>query len=218
MIASAKDTAKSTLVLITGANQGIGCETAKDLLVDNYCEEAATTLQAILGIENGVSSIQTDVPCDRSQYGRLDVLVNNARIKVLAKSPDREALRKIVNVNVVGALSTTEAFLDTLRLPSERCLVFVSSGMGSITHAADPTSVLYSSQMTENRTSKAAVNMMVMCVARLRDEEFEVVCRNPRNVAEPAGGDQRVSVAVKEEKVADVEKVLGVYGAGPFRC
>ncbi|PYH97970.1 NAD(P)-binding protein [Aspergillus ellipticus CBS 707.79] len=243
------------LVLITGANQGIGFETAKELLLSDIYhvivgsrdpvkgEEAAKTLQATPGIKGSVSSIQIDVTDDKSvdsaaaqigsQYGRLDILVNNAGINILTKSPDREALCKILDVNVVGSLSTTEAFLDLLRKSSEKRLVFVSSSMGSIAHAADPTSIYYRPQGTEYRTSKAAVNMMmVMYMARLKDEGFKVFAADPglcatnligdlqslrqRNAAEPADGGQRVAAVVKGEKDADAGKVLGVYGVCPF--
>lgn len=79
------------------------------------------------------SWVQIDVTDDKSvdaaaaqiasQYGKLDILVNNAGIVSLASPPSREALRQILDVNVVGALSTTEALLDLLRKSSEKRLV-----------------------------------------------------------------------------------------------
>ncbi|PYI04504.1 NAD(P)-binding protein [Aspergillus sclerotiicarbonarius CBS 121057] len=243
------------LVLITGANQGIGFETAKNLLLsDNYHailgsrdpikgEEAARTLQAIPGIKGSVSSIQLDVTDDKSvddaaaqiksQYGRLDILVNNAAMNSMEEPPNRETLRRILDVNVVGALSTTEAFLDLLRNSSEKRLVFVSSSTGSIAQTADPKSPFHRSGATEYRTSKAALNMMmVLYLCRLEGEGFKVFGADPglcatnltgdpeslrrRNAAEPSDGGERVATVVKGERDADVGRVLGVYGVSPF--
>src|SRR5699024_1393049 len=128
-----------------GANQGIGFKTARSLLLsENYHvilgsrtpakgEESAKTLSALPGINDTVSSIQIDVTDDKSvddaatliaaQHGRLDILVNNAGIVSLVNPPNRETFRKILDVNVVGALSTTEAFLDLLRKSPEKRLV-----------------------------------------------------------------------------------------------
>lgn len=132
------------------------------------------------------SWVQIDVTDDKSvdaaaaqiasQYGKLDILVNNAGIISLASPPSREALRQILDVNVVGALSTTKALLDLLRKAPEKGLVFVSSSTGCITHAVDPKSPYYSPLGTEYRTSKAAVNMlMVIYQARLKDDGFKVL-------------------------------------------
>ncbi|PWY94188.1 NAD(P)-binding protein [Aspergillus sclerotioniger CBS 115572] len=247
--------AEVKLVLITGANQGIGFETAKNLILsDNYHviigsrdpfkgEEAAQTLQAIPGIKGSVSSIQIDVTDDKSvddaaaqiksQYGRLDILVNNAALNSMVEPPTRETLRKILDVNVVGALSTTEAFLDLLRKSSEKRLVFVSSSTGSISQAADPKSPFHQSGAAEYRTSKAALNMMmVLYLCRLEGEGFKVFGADPglcatnltgdpeslrrRNAAEPSDGGERVATVVKGERDADVGRVLGVYGVSPF--
>ncbi|XXG93934.1 hypothetical protein Hte_000184 [Hypoxylon texense] len=246
------------IVLITGGNQGVGYETAKNLLLfspDYHVilgsrdaskgEAAAKELQATEGIKGTVSSTQIDVTDDQSvdaaalrvasEYGRLDVLVNNAGIVSMASPPTREALRPILETNVVGALSVTEAFLDLLRKSTHKPprLVFVSSSTGSITHAADPNSPYYSPGATEYRTSKAALNMMmVMYYARLKPEGFFVFGADPglcatnftgnadalrkRGGAEPWQGGERVASVIKGERDDDVGKVLGVYGVSPF--
>ncbi|PYI17613.1 NAD(P)-binding protein [Aspergillus violaceofuscus CBS 115571] len=246
----------SKLVLITGANQGVGFETAKDLLLSSHDyhillgsrdpakgEEAAQALRTLPETKGTVSVIQIDVTDDRSvdeaaasvqkKYGRLDILVNNAGIAILDEPPSRDAYRKVLDVNLVGALSTTEAFLDLLRRSSEKRLIFVSSSTGSITHAADPESPYYNPRGIEYRSSKAALNMMmVLYWARLKAEGFKVFGADPglcatnltgdpeslrkRNAAEPSDGGQRVATVVKGERDADVGKVLGVYGVSPF--
>lgn len=125
-----------------------------------------------------------------SQYGKLNILVNNAGIVSLASPPSCGPLRKILDVNVVGALSTTEAFLDLLCKASEKRLAFVSFSTGSITHAAESNSPYYGPLGTEYRTSKATINMlMVMYHARLKDEGFKVLGADPGLCATNITGD-----------------------------
>ncbi|KAI1390197.1 NAD(P)-binding protein [Hypoxylon trugodes] len=247
------------IVLITGANQGVGYETAKNLVQSSRDyhvilgsrdaskgEAAAKKLQATEGVKGSVSSTQIDVTDGQSvdaaaariatQYGRLDVLINNAGIVSMVRPPSREVFRRILDTNVVGSLSVTEAFLDLLRKAVHKPprLIFVSSSTGSITHASNPESPYYSpGGAIEYRSSKAAVNMMmVLYFARLKEEGFLVFGADPglcatnftgdpeslrqRNAAEPWQGGERVATVVKGEKDSDVGRVLGVYGVSPF--
>ncbi|RBR11273.1 uncharacterized protein FIESC28_09157 [Fusarium coffeatum] len=245
------------LVLITGANQGVGYETAKNLVlssVDYHVvigsrneakgQEAAENLQSLDSIRGTVSSIQLDVTNDTSvdnaartlasEWGRLDILVNNAGIISTASPPTRGAFRTILETNLVGALSVTEAFLPLLRKAEHKPprLIFVTSSTGSITHASDPDSPYYNPYGTEYRTSKAGLNMlMAMYYVRLKPEGFLVFGADPglcatnftgdagslrnRGAAEPEDGGERVACVVRGEKDGDVGKVLGVYGVCP---
>ena len=129
--------------------------------------EAVSTLEASQ-IKGTVKAIKIDVTDDSSVdaaaslvgslYGRLDVLVNNAGI--VSKNPVvREAARECLAVNVVGSVSVTEAFLSLLRKSLAPRLIFLSSSMGSIAQAADPTSPYFRPQGNEYRASKAALSM-----------------------------------------------------------
>ncbi|TAQ89842.1 hypothetical protein B7494_g1803 [Chlorociboria aeruginascens] len=184
-----------------GANQGIGFETAKNLLL--YSEsyhiligsrdpqkgsDAVSALQS-LPIKGTVSSVQLDVTNDSSvdsaathiaeTYNRLDILVNNAGI--YSQNPVlRDAFREILAVNVVGVLSVTEAFLPLLRKSTAPRLIFVSSSTGSISQAFDPNSKYYSPAAIDYRASKAALNMlMVQYWVRLGKEGFKVLGADP---------------------------------------
>ncbi|KAF5561728.1 oxidoreductase yusZ [Fusarium napiforme] len=243
------------LVLITGANQGVGFETAKDLVLSSVKyhviigsrdeakgEIAARSLQSLDDIKGTVSSIQIDVTDDNSvdaaaqtlasEWGRLDILVNNAGIVSMASPPTREAFRRVLETNLVGALSVTEAFLPLLRKSEHKPprLIFVTSSTGSITHTSNPESPLHSAGAMEYRTSKAGLNMlMTMYNIRLKSEGFLVFGVDPglcatnftsdaeslkqRGAAEPAEGGERIARVVRGEKDEDFGKVIGVQGS-----
>ena len=183
--------------------------------------DAASILKK-LPIKGSVDAVQIDVTDDVSvdaaavhvaeKYGRLDVLVNNAGI--FSQNPSaREAYREILAVNCVGALSATEAFLPLLRKSKAPRLVFVSSSTGSISYAADPTSKYYIPRANDYRSSKAALNMlMVQYAHKLGLEGFKVFGADPglvatnlvnveelrkRGAAEPEVGGERVATVIK---------------------
>ena len=200
-------------------------------------------LQSEPNIQGTVSAIQLDVTDDESvdaavekvstDYDRLDILVNNAGIVSMANPPSRQKYREVLNTNVVGALSMTEAFLELLSRSSERRLVFVSSSVGSISQAADPSSKYYSGNGFEYRSSKAALNMLIVLYwNRFQKEGFKVHGADPglcatnftgdpqslssRGAATPAQGGERVAAVVKGERDADLGRVLGEYGVSPW--
>ncbi|KAI0115124.1 hypothetical protein F4814DRAFT_448956 [Daldinia grandis] len=156
------------IVFITGGNQGVGYKTAKNLLLSSKeyhvilgsqdlskGEAAARELQTVDGVKGSASAVHIDITDDKtvdaaaarvaSEYGRPDSLVKNAGITSTANPPTREVFRRVLETNIVGSLSVTEAFLDLLRKAVHKPprLVFVTSSMGSITHAADPSSPYY---------------------------------------------------------------------------
>ncbi|PMB71647.1 C-factor [Beauveria bassiana] len=94
-----------------------------------------------------------------ASHGRLDVLVNNAGIVVRGEA--RDAARRIFQTNVIGYISVTEAFLPLLRQAPKPRLVFLSSSLGSLTHASNPESKYYASRATEYRAATAARNMIM---------------------------------------------------------
>lgn len=230
-----------------GGNQGIGYETAKNLCLSSEIylillgcrdqakgQEAATALNKLASGDR-VRSIEMDVANDVSvddaasfvedSYGRLDILVNNAGIGVQA-GPLREAMRAVFEVNVFGAVSVTEAFLHLLRQSKSPRIIFVSSTTGSIAMASDPTSPLHGGGAIEYRSSKAALNMLMVLYANRLGEGFKVHGANPGLIAtnfhgvhrsrkpgaEPEVGGERIAAVVKGERDADVGKVIGPVG------
>ncbi|KAH8654963.1 carbonyl reductase [Tricladium varicosporioides] len=244
---------QKTIVLITGANQGIGYETAKILVNESSkyhvlfaSRDLVKGIEAIQTIKSDsikgtLELIQLDVTDDVSvdaaasqvskTHGRLDILVNNAGI--ISKNPiARDNLREVLAVNLVGVISITEAFLPLLKPSSSPRIVFVSSSLGSITHASNPDSPYYRATGDQYRMSKAALNMLMnqyhvklagagfkihgadpgLVVTNLMDKENQ----RARGGAEGHVGGERVATVVRGDRDADIGRVCGVYGISPW--
>ncbi|HEY8295187.1 MAG TPA: SDR family NAD(P)-dependent oxidoreductase, partial [Micrococcaceae bacterium] len=170
-----------TITLVSGANKGLGYETARQLVMAGhtvYLGARDVGRGRAAADELGATFIQLDVTDDASvaaaaarlsgETGRLDVLVNNAGIPGNWVTPidvTADAALAVYQVNVFGIIRTTHAFLPLLR-ESGGAIVNVSSGMGSLAITSDPDrrestlhSVVYSS-------SKAAVNMLTSQYAK----------------------------------------------------
>ena len=169
-----------------GANQGIGYETAKSLLSSPTYHillssrslphgEAAVSSLLALPIKGTVSPLQLDVTSEasiasaathvRSTHSRIDVLINNAGI-VSAAPAGVACLRETLATNTVGAVAVTEAFKALLTASASPRLLFVTSSLGSLTHASNPSSPYCRSKLglvfSEYRVSKAATNMAMI--------------------------------------------------------
>ena len=199
--------------------------------------EAASNLQK-LPIKGTVEALQIDVTDDASvdaaakqvkdTFGRLDVLVNNAGIGAQNNPLARDAMREVLAVNVVGVVSATEAFLPLLRKSSAPRLIFVSSTTGSISIASDPNGPLHGGGAMDYRSSKAALNMlMVLYWNRLEREGFKVFGANPGLIAtnfhgggrpgsEPHVGGERIAAVVRGDRDRDVGKVCNANGVLPW--
>ena len=120
------------VAVITGASSGIGEATARALAADGHrlalLARRVERIQALAGeLGDGAIAIEADVT-DRdsivaaaervnSELGGADILVNNAGVMLLApfSSDQRAEHRQMVEVNLLGAMTATEVFLDQLR-------------------------------------------------------------------------------------------------------
>jgi NAD(P)-dependent dehydrogenase (short-subunit alcohol dehydrogenase family) len=184
--------------LITGANKGIGFETARQLLLNGYyvyigCRNVENGLQAIekLKDENltNVEVLQIDVTNDdsvsnaRIELGTkteiLDVLVNNAGINggepFGTLEATSEQILSVFNTNVFGVARVTKAFIDMLRKSAEPRIVNVSTAMASLTLAADTISPSYNYKLAVYQSSKAALNMYTIALNQeLQNTAFKI--------------------------------------------
>jgi len=140
------ETNPARIAVITGASSGIGEATARALSTDGYRVallarrlDRITALADELGEE--AIAVQADVTdrdslvaaADRvnSELGGADVLVNNAGVMLLGPfTPDqRDDYRHMIEVNLLGAITATEVFLDQLT-DGEGDIVNISSVAG----------------------------------------------------------------------------------------
>ncbi|MDR6942782.1 SDR family oxidoreductase [Mucilaginibacter pocheonensis] len=189
-------------VLITGANKGIGFETAKQLAQLGYfvylgSREKIKGLEAIKelkasGISN-VSWIQIDVTDIHSvqqakqeletSIGALDVLINNAGIA--GEQPQSmsagkmENLRKVFETNFFGAVQTTQQFIPLLKKSDEPVIINVSSELGSLTlhnSTQNPNYGIYDAYSS----SKTALNAFTVLLANeMRNTNFKINSVSP---------------------------------------
>jgi NAD(P)-dependent dehydrogenase (short-subunit alcohol dehydrogenase family) len=156
------------VALVTGANQGIGLQIAKDL--------AARGLTVLLGSRSlergeaaarevglGAFALQLDVTDQasitsaaervRNEFGRLDVLIQNAAISNTKRRPGQsveeyaktmrpsnvaiDEMRAVWDTNVFGVLAVYQAMLPLMRKTPGSRIVNVSSGVGSLTTNSD---------------------------------------------------------------------------------
>jgi NAD(P)-dependent dehydrogenase (short-subunit alcohol dehydrogenase family) len=184
------------VALVTGANQGIGLQIAKDLVAHGF-----TVLVGSRNFERGEAAardvgpnaraLQLDVTDQasitaaaervRNEFGRLDVLVQNAAISNTSKLPGQsvaeyaettrpsnvslDEVRAVWETNVFGVLAVYQAMLPLLRKAPAARNVNVSSGVGSLTMNYDPASPWRSLFGPVYPASKTALNAITLAMA-----------------------------------------------------
>lgn len=204
------------VALITGANKGIGFETARQLagqgitvLVGARDERRGEGAAAKLRGEGADAHfVKLDVTSEESareaarwideRYGRLDILVNNAGTATISRqrrSPstvDLADMRAVFEVNVFGVIAVTNAMLPLLRKSQAARIVNVSSEVGSLGAASDPAHPLARMPASaQYPSSKAALNMITIAYANeLRNTPAKVNAANPGYTATDFNGNR----------------------------
>jgi NADP-dependent 3-hydroxy acid dehydrogenase YdfG len=118
--------------VITGASSGIGAATARALAAHGYrlallarrvdrleqlAAELGPTAVAIAADVTDRSALVAAADRVHQEFGVADLLVNNAGVMLLGpfSSAQRDEARRMVEVNLLGAMTATEVFLDQLR-------------------------------------------------------------------------------------------------------
>jgi NAD(P)-dependent dehydrogenase (short-subunit alcohol dehydrogenase family) len=189
------------IALITGANKGIGLETARQLgragwtvllgaRNSSHGHAAESKLRAEKSDAHFVQldvtepqSIAAAAEKTRAEFGRLDLLVNNAGIvdkqDGRASTASLESVERIMRTNFFGAVAVTQAMLPLLRKSKAGRVINVTSGLGSIARNSAPQwETRYS--LLGYCSSKAAMNMFsVQLAVELKGEGIAVNAVNP---------------------------------------
>ncbi|HEX5176456.1 MAG TPA: SDR family oxidoreductase [Chthoniobacteraceae bacterium] len=233
---------KKKIALITGANKGIGLETArqlgkKDITVLLGARDSAKAETASGGLrKDGIDahpividvsdseSIRTAARQVERDFGRLDILVNNAGVMTDDKEKKvseqtLETWRKTFDTNLFGLIETTQAFLPLLRKSEAGRIVNLSSILGSITLHAAPGSPIYESKSYASyNVSKSAVNAFTVQLAyELKGTPLKVNAAHPGWVKTEMGGEGATMEIVDGAKTSVALATLAADGpSGSF--
>ncbi len=232
-------TGTQTIALITGASRGIGLEVARRLAALDMTviagvrdlEGAAGSLAALPG---NVQPVRLDVTDRRtiedaaatlaSDYGRLDVLINNAGISIEhGKGPldvDAETVRATYDTNVFGVVAVTHGLLPLMAQSPAGRIVNVSSVMGSLGEWSNRDSLLvkFAPLALAYNSSKSALNALTVAYAHaLRDSGIKVNSADPGYVATDLNGHSGYrSVAEGAESIVRLATLSAEGPTGTF--
>lgn len=205
---------QNKVALITGANKGIGFESAKQLgklgitvLIGardpKKGEQAAANLrsmecdaQALTIDVTDLNSIKTAASTIEKKFGKLDILINNAGIMIasgdgpIASSVPIEVYKETFDTNFFGLIAVTQAMLPLLKKSSSGRIVNLSSILGSVGEHSDTNSSIYHAKYAAYDSTKAAVNMFTNHLAyELKETNIKVNAAHPGWVKTDMGGE-----------------------------
>lgn len=197
--------------LITGANKGIGFEIARKLgalghlvlvgardrklgqaATDKLKAEGADAHLMTLDVTHQPSIVRT-VNFIEQEYGRLDVLVNNAAIihdrSLKPSDTPLDTIREVFEPNFFGLIAVTQAMIPLLLKSKAGRIVNMSSGLGSLTLQSDPANPFGDYKLLGYDASKTAVNSVTVHFAwELRNTPIKINSACPGWVKTDMGG------------------------------
>lgn len=207
------------VAFITGANRGIGFETARELAEKGVyvvigardasagqaavqkLKELQLKAEALVFDVTNTQHIEKAVQFFQEKFGRLDILVNNAGIMIDAENASvsrsnrtsltsTETLKKTFDVNFFAPVALTQAMIPLLKKSSAGRVVNLSSILGSLTLQADPKSPIYDGKVFAYDASKTALNAFTIHLAHeLKDTKIKINSAHPGWVKTAMGGD-----------------------------
>lgn len=212
------NTVSDKVAFVTGANKGIGLETARGLgqlglTVVMGSRDEARGLAAVEKLRSerieSVEAIRFDVTSreDHKQlvryleerFGKLDILVNNAGVELegtdfgdafnTTSTVTPEILQRTFETNFFSVVALTQVLLPLIRKAPAGRIVNVSSILGSLTLHSDPSSGIYDKKAFAYDASKTALNAFTVHLAQeLRATKIKVNSAHPGWVQTELGG------------------------------
>jgi NAD(P)-dependent dehydrogenase (short-subunit alcohol dehydrogenase family) len=205
---------KAKVALITGANKGIGLETARQLgklgvtivlgARDLAKGEGAAAELKKDGVEARALKLDVANEADRAaaakhiekEFGRLDILVNNAGVMLDPRTGNATSttpvamLHETFETNFFAVVALTQTLLPLLRKSQAGRIVNLSSILASLTLHATKGSPVYNSKTFAYDASKSALNAFTIHLAHeLRGTKIKVNSAHPGWVKTEMGGE-----------------------------
>jgi NAD(P)-dependent dehydrogenase (short-subunit alcohol dehydrogenase family) len=232
------------VALVTGANQGIGLQIAKDLVAHGFTvlvgsRDFRRGEAAAAEVGPGAHALQLDVTDQasitaaaervRREFGRLDVLIQNAAISNKSSRPRQsvedyakttrpsnvslDEMRAVWDTNVFGVLAVYQAMLPILRETPGARIVNVSSGVGSLTTNSDPAFPYRAIFGPVYPASKTALNALTLAMAlELEPEGIKVNAVSPGYTRTNLNGYQGTETLEEGSREAVRVALLGADG------
>ncbi|MBC7419853.1 MAG: SDR family oxidoreductase [Bdellovibrio sp.] len=209
-------TSAKKIALITGANRGIGLETARELAKKGIHviigvrskDSGEKTVAAFKSLSASYVILDVTKTADHKnafdyiekEFGHLDILVNNAGVYLdnldasnskpnQTSTTSLEVIRRTFDANFFGVIALTQTMLPLIKKAPTGRIVNLSSILGSQTLHSDPNSMIYESKAFAYNSSKVALNAFTIHLAHeLKDTNIKVNSAHPGWVKTDMGG------------------------------
>jgi len=204
------------IALVTGANKGIGFETAKQLVQQNIKvllgarneNDGKRAEEKLRGHSLDVTYMKLDISHSadienvrnliENDYGTLDILVNNAAVFLDSswfgnniETVPMQILRDTFDINYFGTVELTQALLPLIKKSKAGRIVNISSVSGSFAAHLDESHWLFDLKPYAYSASKTALNQFTVFLAdALRETNIKVNAANPGWVQTSIGSEQ----------------------------